>query len=179
MCARPSTMGLSLPEAPRSLSVSHAISRTSHAERHPQSSSGSGGVTATLLKSLYGWVNTKRGNFADDFHVYAMEWTNDWMRFYMDNRLQAMINLKISSKNTDSYFYNVGGFPTVAMNVSSGKYIEVQDPWSTAYGGSAAAPFDQRGCIIFLALSIRGRTRLDSVLHGHRPCSRRDEWVVP
>lgn len=59
-----------------------------------------------------------------------------------------MINLDISSKNTDSYFFNVGGFPTVAMNMSSGKYIEVQDPWSTAYNGTAAAPFDQRGCIL-------------------------------
>ncbi|KAG9311353.1 concanavalin A-like lectin/glucanase [Chiua virens] len=92
-------------------------------------SDGSNSVTATLIKSLYGWVNTKRGNFASDFHVYAMEWTDSWMRFYTDSRLQAMINLDISSKNTDSYFYN---------------YIEVQDPWSTAYGGTAAAPFDQQ-----------------------------------
>lgn len=93
-------------------------------------------------------MNTKRGNFASDFHVYAMEWTDTWMRFYTDNRLQAMINLDISSKNTDSYFFNVGDFPAVAMNMSSGKYIEVQDPWSTAYGGTAAAPFDQRGYIL-------------------------------
>ena len=108
-------------------------------------SSGSNSVTATLLKSLYGWVNTKRGNFASGFHVYGLEWTDSWMRFYTDSRLQAMINLDISSKNTDSYFFNVGGFPAVAMNMSSGKYIAVQDPWSTVYGGTAAAPFDQRG----------------------------------
>ncbi|KAG8221570.1 glucan 1,3-beta-glucosidase [Butyriboletus roseoflavus] len=107
-------------------------------------STGANSVTATLLKSLYGWVNTKQGNYASDFHVYAMEWTDTWMRFYTDSRLQAMINLDISSKNTDSYFFNVGGFPAVAMNMSSGNYIEVQDPWSTAYGGTAAAPFDQQ-----------------------------------
>ncbi|KAF8132286.1 glycoside hydrolase family 16 protein [Boletus edulis] len=105
--------------------------------------------------TLYGWVNTKRGNFASDFHVYAMEWTESWMRFYTDNRLQAMINLDISSKNTDSYFFNVGGFPTVAMNVSSGKYIEVQDPWSTAYGGTAAAPFDQQFYLV-IDLAVGG-----------------------
>ena len=108
-------------------------------------SSGTSSI-GTLLNSLYGWVSTKQGNFANDFHVYALEWTDSWMRFYTDSRLQAMINLDISSKNTDSYFFNIGGFPTVAMNMSSGKYIEVQDPWSTAYGGTAAAPFDQRGC---------------------------------
>lgn len=55
-----------------------------------------------------------------------------------------MINInKISSTNSDSYFFNTGGFPGVAMNASSGKEVIVQDPWSTAYGGSAAAPFDQ------------------------------------
>ena len=70
------------------------------------------------------------------------------MRFYTDNRLQAMINLDISSKNTDSYFFNVGDFPTVAMNMSSGKYIEIQDPWSTAYGGTPSAPFDQRAHLL-------------------------------
>ncbi|KAG1740932.1 concanavalin A-like lectin/glucanase domain-containing protein [Suillus lakei] len=100
-------------------------------------------TTANLLKSIYGWVSTKRGNFADGFHVYAFEWTGEWMRFYTDNRLQAMINLKISSKTSDSYFFNTGGFPGVAMNASSGKEVVVEDPWSTAYGGSAAAPFDQ------------------------------------
>ncbi|KAH7890395.1 glycoside hydrolase family 16 protein [Phlebopus sp. FC_14] len=94
--------------------------------------------------SIYGWVSTKQGNYASDFHVYAMEWTGSWMRFYTDSRLQAMINLDISSKTSDSYFYNTGGFPSVAMNMSSGKYIVVEDPWSTAYGGSAAAPFDQQ-----------------------------------
>jgi beta-glucanase (GH16 family) len=98
---------------------------------------------ANLLKSIYGWVSTKRGNFADGFHVYAFEWTGGWMRFYTDDRLQAMINLKISSKSADSYFFNTGGFPGVAMNASSGKEVVVEDPWSTAFGGSAAAPFDQ------------------------------------
>ena len=74
-----------------------------------------------------------------------MEWTDSWMRFYVDNRLQAMIDLDaISSKSADSYFWNVAKFPSVAMNMTSGKYIVVQDPWSSVYGGSAAAPFDQR-----------------------------------
>jgi hypothetical protein len=44
---------------------------------------------ANLLKSIYGWVSTKRGNFADGFHVYAFEWTGGWMRFYTDDRLQV------------------------------------------------------------------------------------------
>lgn len=96
------------------------------------------------MNSIYGWVYSKRTSYASSFHVYAMEWTDSWMRFYTDNRLQAMIDLSsISSKGTDSYFWNVGKFPSVAMNMSSGKYIVVEDPWSTANGGSAAAPFDQ------------------------------------
>ncbi|KIK95205.1 glycoside hydrolase family 16 protein [Paxillus rubicundulus Ve08.2h10] len=118
-------------------------------------STGVDSITTTLVKSLYGWVSTKRGNFASDYHVYAMEWTGTWMRFYTDSRLQAMINLDISSKNTDSYFFNVGDFPAVAMNMSSGEYIEVQDPWSTAYGGTAAAPFDQQFYLV-IDLAVGG-----------------------
>ncbi|KAG0698422.1 glycoside hydrolase family 16 protein [Suillus ampliporus] len=111
---------------------------------------------ANLLKSVYGWVSTKRGNFASGFHVYAFEWTGEWMRFYMDDRLQAMINLnKISSKTSDSYFFNAGGFPGVAMNASSGKEVIVEDPWSTAFGGSAAAPFDQEFYLV-IDLAVGG-----------------------
>ncbi|KAG2097727.1 glycoside hydrolase family 16 protein [Suillus discolor] len=108
-----------------------------------------------LFLSIYGWVSTKRGNFADGFHVYAFEWTSEWMRFYTDDRLQAMINLKISSKSSDSYFFNTGGFPGVAMNASSGKEVVVSDPWSTAYGGSAAAPFDQEFYLV-IDLAVGG-----------------------
>ena len=104
----------------------------------------SGSTTANLMNSIYGWISSKRTSYASSFHVYAMEWTDSWMRFYTDNRLQAMIDISsISSKGTDSYFWDVGKFPSVAMNMSSGKYIVVEDPWSTTYGGSAAAPFDQ------------------------------------
>lgn len=103
-----------------------------------------GDTMANLMNSIYGWISTKRSSYADSFHVYAMEWTGSWMRFYTDNRLQAMVDLSsISSKNSDSYFWNVANFPSVAMNLTSGKYIVVEDPWSTAYGASAAAPFDQ------------------------------------
>lgn len=103
-----------------------------------------GNTMANLMNSIYGWISTKRSSYADSFHVYAMEWTGSWMRFYTDNRLQAMVDLSsISSKNSDSYFWNVANFPSVAMNLTSGKYIVVEDPWSTAYGASAAAPFDQ------------------------------------
>ncbi|KAI5996066.1 glycoside hydrolase family 16 protein [Pisolithus marmoratus] len=102
------------------------------------------GSTPIATSAIYGWISTKRNSYADSFHVYAMEWTGSWMRFYTDNRLQAMVDISsISSKNTDSYFWNVAKFPSVAMNMSSGKYIVVEDPWSTAYGASAAAPFDQ------------------------------------
>lgn len=77
-----------------------------------------------------------------------------------------MINLKISSKSSDSYFFNTGGFPGVAMNASSGKEVVVEDPWSTAYGGSAAAPFDQ-GQFFFLKsleFDVKTNTGQNSIL---------------
>ncbi|KAL4063685.1 glycoside hydrolase family 16 protein [Scleroderma citrinum] len=103
------------------------------------------GTTPIATSDIYGWISSKRTSYASSFHVYAMEWTDSWMRFYTDNRLEAMIDISsISSKSTDSYFWNVAKFPTVAMNMSSGKYIVVEDPWSSINGGSAAAPFDQQ-----------------------------------
>lgn len=113
----------------------------------PHALTASGSTTANLMNSIYGWLSMKRGSYASDFHIYAMEWTGSWMRFYVDDRLQATVQLpSITSRATDSYFWDVAKFPTVAMNMSSGKYIVVEDPWASIYGGSAAAPFDQRTC---------------------------------
>lgn len=52
------------------------------------------------------------------------------------------------------------------MNASSGKEVVVEDPWSTAYGGSAAAPFDQ-GQFFFLKsleFDVKTNTGQNSIL---------------
>ncbi|KAI9068988.1 glycoside hydrolase family 16 protein [Trametes sanguinea] len=103
------------------------------------------GVLQSVQTHLFGWWSQKQSSYDKDFHVYAMEWTPDWMRFYVDNRLQAMMNLKITGKGGEDFFKR-GDYPATATN-GSNVAVVVQNIWEQA-GGSAAAPFDQEFYLI-------------------------------
>ena len=98
------------------------------------------GVLLTLQTNLIGWWQEKRYTYAEGFHTYSMEWTPDWMRFYVDSRLQAMMNLKITGKGGKDFFRR-GEYPDTATN-GSDVAVVISDIWEKQ-GGSAAAPFDQ------------------------------------
>ena len=113
------------------------------------------GVLESVQTHLFGWWSQKQSSYDKDFHVYAFEWTPDWMRFYVDSRLQAMMNLKITGKGGKDFFKR-GNYPDTATNGSSVAVV-VDNIWADK-GGSAAAPFDQRE-----SLSHFVRTPLRSV----------------
>ena len=98
------------------------------------------GVLLTLQTNLIGWWQEKRYTYAEGFHTYSMEWTPDWMRFYVDSRLQAMINLKITGKGGKDFFKR-GDYPATATNGSQVAVV-IENIWEQQ-GGSTAAPFDQ------------------------------------
>ena len=110
------------------------------------------GVLETLQTQLIGWWQQKRFTYADDFHIYAFEWTPNWMRFYVDTRLEAMMNIKITGKSGESFFKRAN-YPQVARNTSDLE-VAVQDIWQLA-GGTAAAPFDQEFFLI-IDLAVGG-----------------------
>ncbi|KZT25600.1 glycoside hydrolase family 16 protein [Neolentinus lepideus HHB14362 ss-1] len=99
------------------------------------------GPLAAVQKKIYGWQSNKRAGFNEGFHVYAMEWDETFMRFYLDNRLHTMLDLSISSKES---FWNRGHFPATAMN-NSATPVVVTDPWSSS---GPSAPFDQEFYLI-------------------------------
>ncbi|KAI0827191.1 concanavalin A-like lectin/glucanase [Trametes gibbosa] len=103
------------------------------------------GVLQTVQTHIFGWWSQKQSSYDKDFHVYAIEWTPDWMRFYVDTRLQAMMNLKITGKGGKDFFKR-GNYPATATN-GSAVAVVVDDIWS-AQGGSPAAPFDQEFYLI-------------------------------
>ena len=103
------------------------------------------GPIASLPTQIFGFISEKQSSFAQDFHTYAVEWTPDWMRFYVDSRLKAMMNLKITGKGGQDFFKR-GNYPDTTTN-GSNVAVVVDDIWAKA-GGSAAAPFDQRECIL-------------------------------
>ncbi|KAI0287161.1 glycoside hydrolase family 16 protein [Russula brevipes] len=81
----------------------------------------------------YGWWTMRRSTYADDFHTYAIEWTEDFIRIYVDNRLQHMLSLRFNMP-----FFQRGQFPTSVSNAS--QEIAVPNPWA---GRGNSAPFDQ------------------------------------
>lgn len=94
------------------------------------------GPIASLVTKIYGWWETKRGGYNEDFHTYTLEWDKEWMRAYVDNRLQATLSMNV--KKSSQSFWSRGNYPSTAQNGSS--EIAVTNPWDS---GSWMAPYDQ------------------------------------
>lgn len=91
----------------------------------------------TFINSVgktYGWHRQRRGTFADEFHTYTLEWTDKFIRAYVDNRNKMMFEI-----NLNEPFFKRGDYPATAMNGST--EIMITNPWQ--YAGNNAAPFDQ------------------------------------
>lgn len=81
----------------------------------------------------FGWWNTRRASYDEGFHTYAVEWTADFIRIYVDTRLHFMLDISF-----DEPFFTRGDFPPFVVNGS--ETIATPDPWLNA---SFAAPFDR------------------------------------
>ena len=98
------------------------------------------GPIASLPTQLFGFISQKQSSYDQDFHVYALEWTPDWMRLYVDSRLKATMNLKITGHGGKDFFQR-GNYPDTTTN-GSAVAVVVENIWEEQ-GGSPAAPFDQ------------------------------------
>jgi beta-glucanase (GH16 family) len=56
------------------------------------------GPLAGLMTQIYGWYSEKRGGFDQGFRTYGMEWDEQFMRFYTDSRVHAMLDLRVGGK---------------------------------------------------------------------------------
>jgi len=76
----------------------------------------------------------RRKTFADDFHTYTLEWTDEFIRVYVDSRIQRMLDLSFAKES----FFKRGDYP---QNVFNGtQEISITNPWA---GRGNNAPFDQ------------------------------------
>lgn len=82
----------------------------------------------------YGWYTERRKNFNDDFHTYTLEWTDEFMRIYIDTRLHLMLDLNFEKKS----FFERGDYPDSAYNGT--QEVPISNPW---LGRGNSAPFDQ------------------------------------
>ncbi|KZV75015.1 glycoside hydrolase family 16 protein [Peniophora sp. CONT] len=97
------------------------------------------------VSKTYGWWNQRRGSYADDFHTYALEWSPDFLRIYVDSRLSHMLDLRFNVP-----FFERGDFPASVSNGS--QEIILPNPW---VGRGNSAPFD-RPFYLILDVAVGG-----------------------
>jgi hypothetical protein len=86
----------------------------------------------------YSWWSDKRQSFGADFHTYALEWTTEFLRIYIDTRLHTLLDLRFNQP-----FFQRGDFPSTWFNGSD--LVALQNPW---INGTNATPFDQEFYLI-------------------------------
>jgi beta-glucanase (GH16 family) len=86
------------------------------------------------VAKTYGAWHVRRASYDQDFHDYVLEWTEKFMRIYVDSRLHYMLDMRLGQP-----FFDRGDFPKVMFNGSAA--VEVVDPWVN--GTRGVAPFDQ------------------------------------
>ena len=82
----------------------------------------------------FGWWTNRRQTFADDFHTFAMEWSPEFIRLYVDSHLTHTLFLKFNEP-----FFERGDFPPIVQNDTN--FIATPNPWKD--GTKNVAPFDQ------------------------------------
>ncbi|EIM84966.1 glycoside hydrolase family 16 protein [Stereum hirsutum FP-91666 SS1] len=110
------------------------------------------------VSKTFGWWTVRRASFDQGFHTYALEWTDKFLRIYVDNRLQHMLELSFNIP-----FFQRGDFPASVTNASS--EIILQNPWANS-GNSA--PFDQPFYLI-LDVAIGGTNGWFPDAAGNKP----------
>ncbi|KAI9438525.1 glycoside hydrolase family 16 protein [Lactarius indigo] len=105
------------------------------------------GPLPAITARLFGWQSLKRSNYAQKFHTYTLEWTENFIKIYVDSRLKNMVQLQVDKKQQTNggFFWKRGNFPLTAHNNTAAEIV-VPNPWTTATVQNAtnAAPFDQR-----------------------------------
>ncbi|KAF8065368.1 concanavalin A-like lectin/glucanase domain-containing protein [Lyophyllum atratum] len=110
------------------------------------------------VSKSYSWWTDKRKKFSEGFHTYALEWTEDFLRIYVDTRLHTLLDMRFNKP-----FFQRGEFPEVVFNGSS--LVALQNPW---VNGTNATPFDQEFYLI-LNVAVGSTTGWFPEGQGNKP----------
>ncbi|TFK63649.1 glycoside hydrolase family 16 protein [Pluteus cervinus] len=97
------------------------------------------------VSKTFGFRQERRGRFDREYHVYSMEWSENFIRLFVDNRLHYTLELQVKKS-----FWDIGDFPEVVSNNSQS--VILANPWTN---GTKMAPFDQPFYLI-LSLGVGG-----------------------
>ncbi|KAF8656014.1 hypothetical protein AX16_002802 [Volvariella volvacea WC 439] len=106
----------------------------------------------------YSWWTDKRKSFSSDFHTYALEWTPNFIRIYVDTRLHTLLDIKF-----DRPFFERGEFPEIVYNGTT--LGPLPNPWAN---GTNATPFDQEFYLI-LNVAVGGTNGWFPESQGNKP----------
>jgi hypothetical protein len=87
------------------------------------------------VSNAYSWWSQLRGppskrSFSSEFHEYVLEWTEDWLRIYVDTRLRTLLEYRFDDKP----MFLKGGFDAMVRNPLTGQLAAVEDPWGAVDG---------------------------------------------
>ncbi|GAB7332675.1 hypothetical protein MBLNU13_g04428t1 [Cladosporium sp. NU13] len=86
------------------------------------------------------WMSTgakkiRRGEYSDSFHTYGMQWTEDYIYFYVDSRVKQILFIGYKEKKP---LYELGNFAAQSENDTL-----LANPWVNSTSTTGNAPFDQ------------------------------------
>jgi len=99
------------------------------------------------------------GDFADDFHVFGLVWSEQGLYTYVDTPAQIILNVTF-----DQSFWQRGGWTNTNYN----------NPW---YGRGNSAPFDQEFYLIF-CLAVGGQNGYFPDGIGNKPWTNADPHAI-
>ena len=77
----------------------------------------------------------RRGDYSDGFHTYGIQWTPDYIYFYIDSRIHQILFVGFKEEKP---LYDLGGFSKMAENQTL-----LANPWAHSESTTGNAPFDQ------------------------------------
>jgi beta-glucanase (GH16 family) len=90
----------------------------------------------------------RRGDYSNGFHTFGVQWTPNYIYFYIDSRVHQMLFIGFKK---DEPMYDRGKFADMAENSTM-----LVNPWADSMSTTGNAPFDQSFYLI-LNVAVGGR----------------------
>lgn len=82
----------------------------------------------------------RRGDYSKGFHTFGIQWTENYIYFYIDSRIHQILFIGFKKDRT---MYELGGFAKISQNETI-----LADPWADSTSTTGSAPFDQKFYLI-------------------------------
>ncbi|KZZ97566.1 gram-negative bacteria-binding protein 1 precursor [Moelleriella libera RCEF 2490] len=102
----------------------------------------------------------RRGDYSQGFHTYGIQWTPNYIYFYVDSRIHQIFFIGFKREQP---LYDLGGFAAATVNQTL-----LSNPWAVSNSTTGNAPFDQKFYLILnVAVGAKNGWFLDHV--GDKP----------